>query len=56
MTSGDVFIRLWTHETLRVFHDRLVDAEDRKVFRNELLKILNRIFQKKFTHEVYFDQ
>jgi len=29
VTSIDVVVRLWTHEILRVFADRLINEEDR---------------------------
>jgi dynein heavy chain len=27
--TADAFVRLWIHETLRVFHDRLITRDDK---------------------------
>lgn len=29
-------VRLWYHENMRIFHDRLIDDADRKYFKNIL--------------------
>ncbi|XP_029341080.1 dynein heavy chain 6, axonemal [Acyrthosiphon pisum] len=39
--------RLWYHETLRVYHDRLVCQEDRSYFHNLLQNVCNRYFETK---------
>ena len=48
------FIRLWTHEVLRVFYDRLVDDEDRNWllgFVGQLIKThFRQDFEKLFSH------
>jgi dynein heavy chain len=38
------FTRLWAHENYRVYHDRLVDAEDRVWFRAALAEIVKEHF------------
>eukprot|EP00884_Botryococcus_braunii_P021122 jgi/Botrbrau1/7694/Bobra.0159s0132.1 len=38
------FVRLWVHESLRVFHDRLVTEDDRFALKSMLTDITNRYF------------
>jgi dynein heavy chain, axonemal len=38
------FVRLWVHESLRVFHDRLVSDDDRRALTTFLSDITNRYF------------
>jgi dynein heavy chain len=42
-------VRLWTHETLRVFHDRLTDDSDRVWFGKLLVEMLEKHFKEKAT-------
>ncbi|KAH6585966.1 hypothetical protein BASA50_000909 [Batrachochytrium salamandrivorans] len=42
-------IRLWLHETFRVFHDRLIDDEDRTWFYNHATNIINQNFEIDFS-------
>lgn len=41
--------RLWVHECFRVFHDRLVDNDDRTWFHNQISEKLSEIFQTKWS-------
>lgn len=40
--------RLWVHEVMRVFYDRLIDDKDREWLFNEIRTIANTIFQESF--------
>lgn len=36
----DSMIRLWRHEVSRVFHDRLINEEDKRWFNELIVKML----------------
>ena len=42
--SANTMTRLWVHECMRVFHDRLIDDEDQKYFKELLLEIVQSAF------------
>ena len=46
---------LWIHESMRVFHDRLVDNIDKKHFLNILYELLKRSFEETSSYEDVFD-
>jgi dynein heavy chain len=39
-SNPDTVVRLWIHETSRVFYDRLICQEDRRWFTDNICKIL----------------
>lgn len=41
-------MRLWVHETLRVFSDRLVDETDRQLMFDKIRDIVRKIFNMNF--------
>jgi dynein heavy chain len=43
--TDDVFMRLWVNECFRVFHDRLVNDEDRTWFKNYTVELIGRNFK-----------
>ncbi|XP_028942182.1 dynein heavy chain 3, axonemal-like, partial [Antrostomus carolinensis] len=48
LQGGDKLIRLWIHEVYRVFYDRLVDEEDRKVFFQMVQETTTNSFKQSF--------
>ena len=40
--SKQALVRLWLHESLRVFHDRLVNDQDKSHLRNILLEMVGK--------------
>lgn len=41
-------LRLWVHEVMREFHDRLIDDKDREWFFNEVRSNVNKNLQESF--------
>ncbi|NXN32332.1 DYH3 protein, partial [Nycticryphes semicollaris] len=48
LQDGDKLIRLWIHEVYRVFYDRLVDEEDRKLFFQMVQETTSNAFKQSF--------
>ncbi|KAJ8683862.1 hypothetical protein QAD02_019654 [Eretmocerus hayati] len=46
--TRDKFVRLWTHETLRVFGDRLVDTQDSKWLFDKIKEIVDKTLKEPF--------
>jgi dynein heavy chain len=56
--NGDVATRLWMHECMRVFHDRLIDARDKAWFTSLMVELSGRYFGRTgngWTHEDLFE-
>ena len=46
--------KLWCHEVSRVFHDRLINDEDRNWFYDLMVELIGRHFKTKFTKDELF--
>ena len=46
--------RLWLHEMQRVFHDRLVSAEDKVTFNTLIADKIKRIFKSDMSYDELF--
>ena len=49
-----VLTRLWLHENMRVFQDRLINAEDKAHLQRLLYHLLKARFDTKLSYEVIF--
>ena len=48
-------IRLWAHECMRVFHDRLIDDADQRYFKELILELVQGRFSKNWEYEETFE-
>lgn len=45
ISNSDIFTKLWIHESTRVFHDRLINDEDRDFFKKLVIDLLKTKFK-----------
>ena len=48
LKEKDSMIRLWSHECMRVFYDRLIDQQDRDWFKNLIVEVTKEAFNADF--------
>ena len=53
--SKDTLVRLWLHESIRVFHDRLICSEDRTLFTQLLTELVGKHFSMPASHADLFE-
>ncbi len=54
ISSAEVFSRLWIHECMRIFGDRLVAQEDREWLQNYIVTVMSSRFRYEWTAEDIF--
>ena len=53
--TAEMMARLWCHEAMRVFHDRLTDNADKQWFTKLVIELLTRSLGFAVTHEEFFE-
>ncbi len=56
VSEPEKFIQLWIHEASWVFHDWLINEEDREFFKTHIIDILEVKFREKWTLDDVFKQ
>jgi dynein heavy chain len=54
ITEEDGFVRLWAHESLRVFADRLTNDEDRLIFTHQIVDLVKHYIRINWVHDEMF--
>ncbi len=54
--NHDTLVRLWIHELMRCFHDRLVSVEDKRWFTEKVVQLLTKHFGLPWAHEDLFEK
>ena len=53
--NPEVFAKLWMHESCRVFHDRLINTEDKLWFTKLVAELSNIYFRVRLDHQEVFE-
>lgn len=56
INDHEVITKMWIHETMRVFHDRLINQEDRRWLTDYIVETIQAIFKQKWEHADIFEQ
>lgn len=54
--DAEQFVKLWVHESSRVFHDRLINEEDKEWFKDLIIELLGRQFNSRLEKEEIFGE
>ena len=54
ISSPETFAKLWMHECCRVFHDRLINEEDKRWFTRLMAECSNVYFRVRVEHDEMF--
>ena len=54
--SADTFSRLWVHECMRIFYDRLINEEDQIWFQKLMVELCNRHLKQPLSHDDLFSK
>lgn len=55
LNRNDKMIKLWIHESSRVFHDRLISASDKQWFNDLMVQLIKSVFRLDWKHEDLFE-
>jgi len=53
--ENEHLVRLWTHETTRIYHDRLINDEDREWFYQTMTELINIHFRLRWEKDEIFN-
>lgn len=54
VSSGETFAKLWMHESCRIFHDRLINEDDKRWFTKLMAELSTVYFKSRFEHDDLF--
>jgi len=55
-SKPETVIKVWIHESCRVFYDRLINVEDRRWFTDNMTKMCLQEFKRDWSHEELFEK